>query len=106
MSDEKNEFPANDHGESDRASANREAVRFLKGLGRYVKIGEDGEVVEASIFADSGTALRDLELNNTQITDAGLQHLSHLKNLSYVELTDEQITAAGITAAGLHHPTA
>jgi hypothetical protein len=41
--------------------------------------------------------LEAIELNGTQITDAGLAHLAGLTNLRELLLTDEQITDAGLS---------
>jgi hypothetical protein len=35
-------------------------------------------------------------LNQTQVTDAGLTHLSGLTQLQYLNLSDTQVTAVGV----------
>ena len=42
------------------------------------------------------TKLEILRLNNTQITDSGLEHLKGVTNLKYLELTGTQVTDAGV----------
>jgi hypothetical protein len=37
-----------------------------------------------------------LSLSDTQVTDAGLEHLKRLKNLRYLNLTGTQVTYEGI----------
>ncbi len=44
------------------------------------------------------TNLRSLDLNNTQVTDAGLVHLKGIGNLRWLELRNTQVTDAGSEA--------
>jgi Leucine-rich repeat (LRR) protein len=50
------------------------------------------------------TGLTYLELSGTQVTDAGLQHLSVLTGLGYLCLSDTQITDAGVQQLKQHLP--
>ena len=40
--------------------------------------------------------LKSLYINNTNITDAGLQYLSEVKNLQYVFVVGTKVTAKGV----------
>ncbi len=80
----------------------------LERLGAYVKVNEQGEILLVNLngtqITDAGlvhleglTSLQELNLDNThQITDAGLVHLEGLTSLRMLFLHNTQITDAGV----------
>ncbi len=59
----------------------------------------DGRSVRDADLQPFGDVFKDLEhltLNNTQITDAGLEHLKGLSNLFFLRLNSTQITDVGL----------
>jgi predicted negative regulator of RcsB-dependent stress response len=57
----------------------------------------DTDVTDAGLVHLSGLkGLKHLSLNKTQVTDAGLQHLSGLKELTYLCLDGRQMTESGL----------
>ena len=79
----------------------------LETLGGDLRQNEQGEVVGVDLFGsevtDAGlahltglTALEVLDLEGTQVTDAGLAHLTGLTGLEFLFLDDTQVTEMGV----------
>ncbi len=85
----------------------------LEKLRAGLEVNEQGEIVEVDLnytqITDAGlvhlaglTSLQTLALFNTQVTDAGLRHLKGLTSLQTLGLSNTQITDAGLVhLAGL-----
>lgn len=88
---------------TERRKANAEATAALKSLGG--RIWDGGHIIDLdnSRITDADlehtkhvTKLIGLSLSDTNIGDAGLEHLSRLKNLKSLNLDNTQITDAGL----------
>ena len=79
----------------------------LEELGARIKVNEQGQIVEVDLFdtqiTDAGlvsleglTSLQELNLSHARITDAGLVHLKGLSNLLQLYLDNTQIADTGL----------
>ena len=79
----------------------------LERLGAEIARNEQGDVIEVNLsdsqITDAGLVhlkalinLDELYLSNTQVTDVGLVHLKELTNLQKLYLWDTQVTDAGL----------
>lgn len=58
---------------------------------------DDSQVTDAGLeYLKRLTGLKWLFLTNTQVTDAGLEHTKHLSSLRYLVLTNTQVTDVGL----------
>ena len=89
------------------SQAKAASLAALKKLGAYIRRDEQGEVVEVNLMntqiTDAGlvhlkelTELQTLFLGDTQITDAKLVRLKGLNNLQELYLTGTKVTDAGV----------
>jgi len=83
------------------------AIRAIEGMGGIVKLDESRRAIEVDLsetnVSDAGlehlkglTNLDKLVLSNTQVTDAGLKHLQGLTNLITLWLDNTKVTDAGV----------
>jgi hypothetical protein len=75
-----------------------EGLKHLKGLSAIRMLNlQNTNVNDAGLVHLSGmTGLRYLDLDHTQVSDAGLMHLQHLTGLETLKLEGTQVTDAGL----------
>jgi uncharacterized protein (DUF2384 family) len=80
------------------ALENQTTFQHLKGLPSLGQLSLDNtQVTDAGLEQLKGLpSLRHLSLRNTQVSDAGLEHLKGLPNLQWLFLRSTQVTDAGV----------
>lgn len=92
----------------------REALLQLAQLGAQITLNSERSASEVSLASkpvgdaelellEGLTALEDLDLSGTDVTDAGLVHLSDLENLRSLNLADGLMKPSNLTDEGLQH---
>lgn len=92
------------------------AIAAIKKAGGMVYFGPDQEIASIAMSSPRVTddelpllqafpELRVLDLNYSQVTDAGLKHLKELQHLEEIYLKETSVTARGVEAFKAEHPS-